>query len=105
MIITFTLSLTNPSIYAKKSHDKYLFQVIKPDQFARSKRKISTSSNGANTLNGAIKGLKPVIVYLHGGLFMSGFTHVYRANYFLENDDVVLVTLDYRVNSFGTFST
>jgi len=32
---------------------------------------------------------------------MSGFSFVYRAKYFME-EDVVLVTINYRVNSFGS---
>jgi len=32
---------------------------------------------------------------------MSGFSYVYGAKYLME-EDVVLVTVNYRVNSFGT---
>jgi hypothetical protein len=38
-----------------------------------------------------------------GGLFQSGFSYLYRGKYFME-EDIVLVTLNYRVSSFGKTS-
>lgn len=48
--------------------------------------------------------LLPVMVFLHGGFFMSGSSNTYRADYFMD-EDVVLVTLNYRVGSFGFLNT
>ncbi|XP_035704166.1 venom carboxylesterase-6 isoform X2 [Folsomia candida] len=48
--------------------------------------------------------LDPVIVFIHGGIFMSGGSNIYRPKYFMD-EDVVLVTLNYRLASFGFLNT
>lgn len=44
----------------------------------------------------------PVIVFLHGGAFMFGSSgeFLYGADYFMQQN-VILVTLNYRVGAFG----
>lgn len=44
--------------------------------------------------------LLPVMIFIHGGYFMSGSSNTYRPDYFMD-EDVVLVTLNYRLNAFG----
>ncbi|ODM97679.1 Venom carboxylesterase-6 [Orchesella cincta] len=46
------------------------------------------------------KNLLPVLVFIHGGGFMSGSANVYKGKYFMD-EDVVLVTLNYRVGALG----
>jgi carboxylesterase type B len=48
------------------------------------------------------KSLFPVIVYVHGGHFLYGASDEYRPDYFMD-EDVVVVTLNYRLNSFGKY--
>lgn len=42
----------------------------------------------------------PVIVFIPGGGFMSGSSAMYEGHYFMD-EDVVLVTLNYRVGALG----
>ena len=44
--------------------------------------------------------LYPVMVFIHSGLFMSGSASAYDAKYFMD-EKVVLVTMNYRLGSFG----
>ncbi|AEO59337.1 hypothetical protein MYCTH_51856 [Thermothelomyces thermophilus ATCC 42464] len=46
---------------------------------------------------------KPVMVYIHGGSFVSGSSAVpaYNGQFFADQEDVVLVTINYRVTFFG----
>jgi carboxylesterase type B len=44
------------------------------------------------------------MVFIHGGYFMFGGTDLYRPNYFMD-EDVVLVTINYRLGAFGFLST
>ncbi|XP_076236213.1 juvenile hormone esterase isoform X2 [Calliopsis andreniformis] len=48
----------------------------------------------------------PVMVYIHGGKFTKGNvnSHEYAPDYLMDHD-VILVTLTYRLNIFGFFST
>ncbi len=49
---------------------------------------------------------KPVIVWIHGGAFVIGGTAEPReegTNFVKENPDVILVTIEYRMNVFGFF--
>ncbi|CAG7705488.1 unnamed protein product, partial [Allacma fusca] len=46
--------------------------------------------------------LYPVLVYIHGGFFVSGSSNVFRPKYFMD-ENVVLVTINYRLASFGNF--
>ncbi|OXA44247.1 Esterase FE4 [Folsomia candida] len=46
----------------------------------------------------------PVVVYIHGGSFLFGTGREYGAAYLL-NEDIVLVTLNYRVGVLGFMST
>ena len=51
------------------------------------------------------EGLLPVMVWIHGGGFSmgsgNGENYLYGPKYFM-NKDIVLVTVNYRLNSFGT---
>ncbi|KAH6617468.1 Alpha/Beta hydrolase protein [Chaetomium tenue] len=46
---------------------------------------------------------KPVMVYIHGGSFVSGSSAVpaYNGQFFADEEDVVLVTINYRLTFFG----
>ncbi|ODM98280.1 Venom carboxylesterase-6 [Orchesella cincta] len=46
----------------------------------------------------------PVMVYIHGGLFQNGGSNLYNADYFMDQD-VVFVTMNYRLAAFGFLST
>jgi len=48
--------------------------------------------------------LLPVIVFIHGGVFMYGASTEHRPFYFMD-EDVIVVTLNYRLNSFGKLET
>ncbi|OWF45151.1 carboxylesterase 3-like [Mizuhopecten yessoensis] len=47
---------------------------------------------------------KPVMVYIHGGGFASGYAALYDSSYFALKD-VIVVTLQYRLGLFGFLST
>lgn len=51
-------------------------------------------------INGVIDQLKPVIVFVHGGGFLSGSAMEHDPIYMMERD-VVLVTINYRLGVFG----
>ena len=42
----------------------------------------------------------PVMVFIHGGNFMTGSAEDYGAKYFME-ENVILVTVNYRLGVFG----
>ncbi|CAL8135220.1 unnamed protein product [Orchesella dallaii] len=42
----------------------------------------------------------PVLVWIYGGVFLMGESKIYQPNYIMD-EDVILVTLNYRVASFG----
>ena len=44
--------------------------------------------------------LFPVMFYIYGGLFMSGSADFYSADYFMD-EDVVIVTINYRLAALG----
>ena len=44
--------------------------------------------------------LLPVIFYIHGGKFLCGSGQDYAPHYFMD-EDVVVVTINYRLASFG----
>ena len=46
---------------------------------------------------------RPVIVWIHGGAFIFGGAGLYRPQYVME-EDVVLVVIQYRLNMFGFLS-
>ena len=48
---------------------------------------------------------KHTLVWFHGGAFIFGGIDYYGAEYVMENEDVVLVTVQYRLNAFGFMST
>lgn len=54
--------------------------------------------------NDTTEGLKPVMVWIHGGGFTtgSGNSDLYGPDYLLKKD-VILVTLNYRTGIFGNF--
>lgn len=43
-------------------------------------------------------------VYIHGGLFINGGSDLWRPNYFMDND-VIIVTINYRLAALGFLST
>lgn len=47
---------------------------------------------------------KHTIVYFHGGAFIFGGAPFYKADYMMERDDLILVTVNYRLNAFGFMS-
>ena len=47
---------------------------------------------------------KQVLVWIHGGAFIFGGIGVYNPEYIME-ENVVLVTIQYRLNIFGFLST
>ena len=47
---------------------------------------------------------RPVVVWIHGGNFVRGSAGEYEPDYILD-EDVVLVTIQYRLNMFGFMST
>ncbi|CAG7822768.1 unnamed protein product [Allacma fusca] len=46
----------------------------------------------------------PVMVFFHGGAFVFGDGFVYRPDYFMD-EDVILVVIQYRLNSLGFLNT
>jgi carboxylesterase 1 len=49
--------------------------------------------------------LYQVIIWIHGGAFIFGGADIYGADYIMEEDnDVVLVVVQYRLNIFGFLS-
>ena len=48
---------------------------------------------------------KQTLVWFHGGAFIFGGIDYYGAEYVMEFDDVILVTVQYRLNAFGFMST
>lgn len=46
----------------------------------------------------------PVMVFIHGGFFMTGSSAFFPPLYFMD-EEVVLVTMNYRLNSFGFLNT
>lgn len=51
-----------------------------------------------------LKKRRPVIVWIHGGNFVRGSAADYEPDYLLD-EDIVLVTIQYRLGMFGFFST
>lgn len=49
----------------------------------------------------------PVLVFLHGGAFKFGTTHprLYGPGYLMDTEDVILVTVQYRLGVFGFLSS
>ena len=55
-----------------------------------------------NVLTPSLKGKRPVMVYIHGGGFASGSGVIaLAADAFAREEDVVLVSLNHRLNVFG----
>jgi carboxylesterase type B len=48
--------------------------------------------------------LLPTMVWIHGGLFVAGSSNMYRPDFFMD-EDVVLVTLNYRLAALGFLNT
>ena len=57
------------------------------------------------TKSGSDAKKKHTMVWFHGGAFIFGGIDYYNADYVMENDDVILVTVQYRLNAFGFMST
>lgn len=47
----------------------------------------------------------PVVVYIHGGEFQYGGKDFYHPDYLLEGQDIVLVTINYRLGVLGWLGT
>ena len=47
----------------------------------------------------------PVMVYIHGGGFLTGYSIGLEGRYLSLSGDVIVVTVNYRLNVFGFFST
>lgn len=47
---------------------------------------------------------KQVLVWIHGGAFIFGGVNIYNPEYLME-EDIVVVTIQYRLNIFGYLST
>ncbi|MEN0062730.1 MAG: carboxylesterase family protein [Myxococcota bacterium] len=48
-----------------------------------------------------LTGNRPVLVWIHGGAYQNGSSHEYEATELVENHDVVVVTINYRLGIFG----
>ncbi|ODN00459.1 Venom carboxylesterase-6 [Orchesella cincta] len=48
--------------------------------------------------------LLPVMVYIHGGLFINGGSDLWRPTYFMD-EDVIIVSINYRLGALGFLST
>ena len=48
---------------------------------------------------------KQTLVWFHGGAFIFGGIDIYGADYVMDHPDVILVTVQYRLNAFGFMST
>lgn len=46
-----------------------------------------------------------VVVYIHGGAFMFGSGREYKPHYLLDKDDIVFVSINYRLGPLGFAST
>ena len=51
-----------------------------------------------------LKKKRPVVVFFHGGNFVRGSAAEYEPDYILDQD-VILVTVNYRLGMFGFLST
>ena len=47
----------------------------------------------------------PVMIYIHGGGFVQGYSNGYEVGYFSLSGKVIVVTMNYRLNVFGFLST
>ena len=47
----------------------------------------------------------PVMIYIHGGGFLTGFSIGHEGRYLSLSGDVIVVTINYRLNVFGFLST
>lgn len=54
-----------------------------------------------NVYSRGTQGCRPVVVWIHGGVFISGAGSDYDGTVFAERNDVVLVTINYRLHAFG----
>ncbi|ODM94771.1 Esterase E4 [Orchesella cincta] len=63
----------------------------------------TTAKPSSTTVQSGIRKL-PVLVYIHGGSFVSQSGQIFGAKYFLD-EDVILVTLNYRLGVLGFLST
>ncbi|MBB4679063.1 carboxylesterase/lipase family protein [Crossiella cryophila] len=54
-----------------------------------------------NVYSRGTRGRRPVVVWIHGGAFTSGAGSDYDGTVFAERNDIVLVTINYRLHAFG----
>ena len=53
------------------------------------------------------KKLKPVLVWIYGGRFLVGTasSNLYSPNFLMDHDDIVVVSIQWRVGPYGFLST
>lgn len=72
------------------------------DKLGLDQQKDSENCLVLNVLTPGLKGKRPVLVYIHGGGFSSGSGVIaLAADAFAREEDVVLVSLNHRLNVFG----
>ena len=49
--------------------------------------------------------LQPVMIFIHGGSFVDGSSNLYPSDMLVATQDVVVVTINYRLNAFGFLSS
>ncbi len=54
-----------------------------------------------NTFNNKNKELKPVLIFIHGGGFTAGSSKEYDQSFVVATNDIVAVTIQYRLDIFG----
>ncbi|ELU09955.1 hypothetical protein CAPTEDRAFT_43877, partial [Capitella teleta] len=47
----------------------------------------------------------PILVYIHGGNYFFGCSNIYRGSAFATKQNVIIITINYRLNYFGFLST
>lgn len=74
---------------------------IRPGQFDNETYGENCLHLNIYTPDGGAPGLKPVMVWIHGGAFMSGSGDPYDGSALAREGDVVMVTINYRVGVLG----
>ena len=74
----------------------------RPDRVALAQQQDSENCLNLNVLTNSLRGKKPVMVYIHGGGFTSGSGMLgLFSDRFVQEQDVVLVSVNHRINVFG----
>ena len=53
------------------------------------------------TPNRPATGLRPVMVWIHGGAFINGSSDIYDARWLADRGDIIVVTINYRLGTLG----